>query len=118
MLIKRVEECPEFEAGDLSILREVLSPLKDAVSSRYSLAHARVLPGEGTRWHSMKTTEVYYILAGRGEMQIDEERNLVEPGAVIYIPPNSRQRIRNVGNTDLEFLCIVDPAWRREDEIL
>lgn len=118
MLIKRLEQCPLFEAGDLSLLREVLSPLKDAVDCRYSLAHARVLPGESTRWHRMKTTEVYFILAGRGEMQIDEETAEVEQGAVIYISPHSRQRIRNLGAVDLEFLCIVDPAWCREDEIV
>jgi mannose-6-phosphate isomerase-like protein (cupin superfamily) len=26
------------------------------------------------------------------------------------------QRIRNTSEGNLEFLCIVDPAWRQEDE--
>jgi len=37
---------------------------------------------------------------------------------VIYIPPNSVQRIKNIGPNDLIFLCIVDPAWKPEDEEL
>jgi len=40
----------------------------------------------------------------------------VEPGQAVYIPPHSTQHIRNTGPSDLLFLCIVDPAWRSEDE--
>jgi len=35
---------------------------------------------------------------------------------VVYIPPLSTQYIRNTGSDDLKFLCIVDPAWREQDE--
>ncbi len=117
MLVKRPEDCKEIVAGDESILYELLSPIHDAgVKSRYSLAHARVLPGKTTRWHTMRTAEVYYILRGVGEMQVDDETAPVEKGSAVYIPPNARQRIRNTGDADLEFLCLVDPAWRPEDE--
>jgi mannose-6-phosphate isomerase-like protein (cupin superfamily) len=34
----------------------------------------------------------------------------------VYIPPGAEQHIRNTGAGDLKFLCIVDPAWRAEDE--
>jgi len=40
----------------------------------------------------------------------------VLPGQVIYVPPEARQRIRNTGEDELGFICIVDPAWRPEDE--
>jgi mannose-6-phosphate isomerase-like protein (cupin superfamily) len=40
----------------------------------------------------------------------------VGPGQAIYIPPNAKQYIRNTGSSDLKFICIVDPAWRKEDE--
>jgi len=33
-------------------------------------------------------------------------------------PANSSQYIENTGNEDLVFLCIVNPAWRREDETI
>ncbi len=49
-------------------------------------------------------------------MYIDEENTKVRSGQAVYIPPNSKQYIKNTGNTDLKFLCIVDPAWRVEDE--
>jgi mannose-6-phosphate isomerase-like protein (cupin superfamily) len=40
----------------------------------------------------------------------------VEPGDAVYIPPNARQFIRNLGEEPLVFICMVDPAWRKEDE--
>ncbi|MBU4077459.1 MAG: cupin domain-containing protein [Euryarchaeota archaeon] len=55
-------------------------------------------------------------MEGEGIMHINEESSKVHPGAAIYIPPRSMQYINNTGKTDLIFLCIVDPAWRREDE--
>ena len=49
-------------------------------------------------------------------MSIDGESEAVQPGQAIYIPPRSTQYIENKGSSDLTFLCIVDPAWREEDE--
>lgn len=116
MYIKDLEKCEEFFAGDNAVLRELLNPLKEDITVRYSLAHARVRPGDTTLLHSLKTTEVYYILEGKGEMHIDEETEKVYPGQVVYIPPHSKQQVKNTGEKDLVFLCIVDPAWKPEDE--
>jgi mannose-6-phosphate isomerase-like protein (cupin superfamily) len=118
MFIKDLKKCEEIIAGDNTILRELLSPLKEEVSIRYSLAHAKVKPGEITYAHRLKNSEIYYILEGEGEMYIDNEKEKVFAGQVIYIPPNSIQRIKNTGMNDLIFLCIVDPAWKSEDEEL
>ncbi len=116
MFVRRLKDCEEFVAGDGSILRELLHPEKAAVTIRYSLAHAKVPPGKTTRPHRLKTTEVYYILRGRGRMHIDEEVAPVSAGCAIYIPPQSVQSLENTGPADLLFLCIVDPAWREADE--
>jgi mannose-6-phosphate isomerase-like protein (cupin superfamily) len=66
----------------------------------------------------LKTSEVYYILSGTGEMYIDGETQPVEPGDAVYIPPHAKQFIRNSGIEPLVFICIVEPAWRKEDEII
>jgi len=116
MFIKDLQNCEEFIAGDNTILRELLHPDKADLDLRYSLAHAIVKPGDTSQPHKLKTSEVYYILEGEGEMHIGEEVAKVLPGQAVYIPPNSKQFIKNTGNSDLIFLCIVDPAWRKEDE--
>jgi len=75
-----------------------------------------VRPGQTTRLHALTTSEVYYIIEGKGIMHIDDETSAVAPGDAVYIPPHARQQISNPGDRDLVFVCIVDPAWRREDE--
>lgn len=116
MYIKDLIKCEEITTGDNARLRELLNPLKEDVAIRYSLAHAKVKPGEITYAHRLKTTEVYFILEGEGEMYIDDEKEKVQVGQAIYIPPNSIQKIKNTGKNLLVFLCIVDPAWKAEDE--
>lgn len=117
MRVRSLNQCREFTAGDHTRLRELLHPDRDyPFNGRYSLAHAVVAPGAITLKHRLKTDEVYYILEGKGEMHIDDQSALVEPGDAVEIPPGSVQWIHNTGDSDLVFLCIVDPAWQAEDE--
>lgn len=116
MFIRDLQNCEEFIAGDNSVLHELLHPDKADLNLRYSLAHAIVKPGQTSLPHKIRTSEVYYILEGEGIMQIEKETAPVHPGQAIYIPPFAEQFIHNSGKVDLKFLCIVDPAWRKEDE--
>jgi mannose-6-phosphate isomerase-like protein (cupin superfamily) len=118
MLIHRLADCSEFVAGDRTVLRELLNPDKHPVAARYSVAHASLAQGLSSQLHSLKTTEVYFILRGRGRMEIDAQSLEVGPGDLVYIPPLAAQRITSIGTEPLEFLCIVDPAWRAEDEVI
>ena len=116
MFIRDLRDCEAFTAGDNSVLRELLHPDKADLKLGYSLAHAVVKRHEKTQPHRLRTSEVYYILKGGGIMHIDSETAGVVPGQAVYIPPYSVQYIENTGDEDLKFLCIVDPAWRPEDE--
>jgi mannose-6-phosphate isomerase-like protein (cupin superfamily) len=116
MFIKKLQDCNEFIAGDNSLLRELLHPAKANLAIRYSLAHAVVKPGEISKPHRLKSSEVYYILEGEATMYIDGESAKILPGHAIYIPPHLEQYIQNTGRSELKFLCIVDPAWQLEDE--
>ena len=116
MFVKRLKDCRQFVAGDGSILREIVHPEKAGIPVHYSLAHAKVRAGQKTKPHKLKSSEVYYVTAGKGLMHIDKENFEVGPECTVYIPPDSVQYIENTGDADLKFLCIVDPAWREEDE--
>jgi mannose-6-phosphate isomerase-like protein (cupin superfamily) len=118
MLIQKLLNCPEFIAGDSTILRELLHPEKQEVNLRYSLAHAILPIGEISQLHSLTTSEVYYILSGKGEMYIDDEVQEITSGDAVYIPPNAKQSLKNIGDEPIVFICIVDPAWRKEDETI
>ena len=116
MLITRLGDCPEFLAGDHTRLRELLHPTKSGARIGYSLAWGTIEPGQRSKRHRLASAEVYYFLAGRGSFQIDQEAAIVEAGTVVYVPPGGAQWVENTGTTRLEFLCLVDPPWRVQDE--
>jgi mannose-6-phosphate isomerase-like protein (cupin superfamily) len=116
VLTKSLSDCQEILAGDKTILRELLHPDRDPAAIGYSLAHAKLARGRASLPHRLKTAEVYYFLGGQGRMHVDGETAEVGPGQVLYIPPGAVQYVENTGDGDLVFLCIVDPAWRAEDE--
>jgi mannose-6-phosphate isomerase-like protein (cupin superfamily) len=118
VLVRKLTECRSFIAGDGSLLKEILHPLKQSLEIRYSLAHAILNPKQKTYPHMLEHAEVYYILAGHGCMHIDNEANEVKKDDAIYIPPGRVQHIENTAGQNLEFLCIVDPAWEPEIERL
>ncbi len=121
MLIADISTLPYQEVMDKSLLGELFHPkqFRDQVSTRYSIAHARVAAGQTTLPHTLlRSSEVYYILQGTGLMHIGVEVESISTGQLVYIPPGEVQFIENIGDGELIFLAIVDPAWRADDEIL
>jgi mannose-6-phosphate isomerase-like protein (cupin superfamily) len=119
MIIKDIHQGHYFIAGDQTLLSELLHPARcDAtIDVPYSLAHASLRPGEESLRHRLKTSsEVYYILSGTGRMKINEEEEEIRAGQAIYVSPSHWQSLKNIGATDLCFLCIVHPQWRESDE--
>jgi mannose-6-phosphate isomerase-like protein (cupin superfamily) len=121
MIVKKLKDLKEIVALDDTIIREMLNPKHDTTSLHlgYSLAHATLPPKKTSLPHRFKSaSEVYYILKGKGLMHIDDETERVGLGDTIYIPPQGVQRIENVGDGNLEFLCIVYPEWQPDSEEL
>jgi len=78
-----------------------------------SIARARVEPGRTTRWHRLHdTVERYVIVSGKGRVEVgDLPPTTVGVGDVVLIPAMCRQRISNIGVTDLVFLAICTPRF-------
>ena len=47
---------------------------------------------------------------------IGDDVTTVEAGTTLYVPSGSRQSLENTGSQEIEFLCLVDPAWNEADE--
>ena len=118
MIIKKIENIEVFEGNEGTQIKQIISPGDTNNSIRYSLAHCTISPGKSSKPHIMKTSEMYYILQGKGIMYIDEEERQVNQNDLIFVSPMSKQFLENNGEVDLTVLCIVDPAWKQEDEIL
>ncbi len=73
----------------------------------------------GVHQHT-RTEEIYYLLDGHGEMEMDGERLEVHGGDLVITPLGSTHRIGGFGNTNVVILVVEvlpGPGGRRGDPI-
>ncbi|MDE5561136.1 MAG: cupin domain-containing protein [Bacteroidaceae bacterium] len=68
----------------------------------------RLAPGEDAPFlHSHKThEELYIIISGNGEYQVDGEIFPVAEGSIIRVAPEGVRALRNTGNIDMVMCCV------------
>jgi mannose-6-phosphate isomerase-like protein (cupin superfamily) len=116
--IKNLNCVPPFITKDSSEIRELLAH-RNSVIPNQSLAEARVPVGASTLEHyHIQTEEIYYVTSGQGRIRIDGEYSDVKPGDAIAIPPGSKHKLWNTGNTTLAVLCCCAPAYEHSDTVL
>ena len=109
MDIRSYDAAEPFTTRDGSTIRELMR------AGEQSLAEASLAPGQATERHyHAASEELYYLLDGEGEMEVDGERARVGPGDAILIPPGARHQI-TADATCLRFLCCCSPPYRHED---
>ena len=65
---------------------------------------AEIAPGGQLMRHHHEPAETYYIVSGRGEMEIEGRVEAVGPGSAVYIPPGARHTVRCTGAEPLVFV--------------
>jgi mannose-6-phosphate isomerase-like protein (cupin superfamily) len=70
-------------------------------------------------WHNHEQEEVYFVLEGRGEVCLGDERGVITTGQAVYIPPTVFHQLTNVGTEPLRMLYCYGPSgevahWRQE----
>lgn len=113
MEIRQRENQAPFTTKDGSTIRSLLD-LSNAPVAGQSLAEATLPAGAATdRHHHKLSEEFYYLLDGRGLMEIDGEEHEVGPGDAILIPAGAWHHIRAI--EPLRFLCCCAPPYAHED---
>jgi mannose-6-phosphate isomerase-like protein (cupin superfamily) len=105
------DDIQPFVGDDGSIIRELASPRNSGLS-RHSLAEIRHPPGTSSQEHYHTVAEeVYYVLEGRGGVNVDGETRSIGPGDVLVIVPGQRHKIWQEGEGDLVLLVTCLPAY-------
>ena len=113
MTVQNLEHQKPFTTKDGSTIRSLLDRTNAPVQNQ-SLAEARVPAGTATQRHYHRLAEeFYFILEGRGEMEIDGAARAVGVGDCILIPPGAWHTIAAV--VALRFLCCCAPPYAHED---
>lgn len=108
--IRKANTIGEIETQERCHILEVAN---DSGDKTVSIARARVEPGVTTSLHRLRgVAERYIIVAGVGRVEVAGlEPTEVGPGDVVRIPPDTSQRITNIGTTDLVFYCVCTPPF-------
>ena len=69
---------------------------------------------DSVRHYHKECTEVYYILEGRGKMEMNGDEIDIAPGMVLYIEPYTRHRLWSPQG--VRTIVFGVPALRMEDE--
>jgi len=113
MIVENLSSQKPFATKDGSRIRSILD-LSNAPVANQSLAEATLPPGGTTqRHHHRISEEFYFVLEGRGVMEIDGDTREVGPEDAILIPPGAWHQIFSAGG--MRFLCCCAPPYSHED---
>jgi mannose-6-phosphate isomerase-like protein (cupin superfamily) len=108
MQVESLATAEPFTTKDGSTIRELHH------TDEQSLAEATLEPGQATERHyHARMEEIYFVLAGEGEMEVDGERRRIAAGDAVLIPAGARHQIR--ADVRLHFLCCCAPPYSHDD---
>jgi quercetin dioxygenase-like cupin family protein len=97
-----------FTTKDGSTIRELHH------TDAQSLAEATLAAGQSTQRHFHRASEeIYFLLEGEGELEIDGDRRRIAPGDAALIPAGAWHEL--VAASAMRFLCSCAPAYSHED---
>jgi quercetin dioxygenase-like cupin family protein len=117
----RINDIPgeKFPSGRLTrVFIGAQSPLK---AHNFVSGFVVIDPNGTVPLHNHEQEEVYYILKGKGEMNVEGETQVLEAVSAVYIPPNTSHALKNIGAEALHMLFVYAPAgivshWQKERE--
>jgi len=103
MAIFRIEELePERKQARGSYL--------EFLRARSMSAGLYVIPvGEGDRQTPHREDEVYFVLSGRGQLQIGDDDHSVEPGVFAFVEAGAEHHFHSIAE-ELSLLVLFAPA--------
>jgi mannose-6-phosphate isomerase-like protein (cupin superfamily) len=82
---------------------------------RLTTSLVEMQPGGRQHVHH-KTEQCYFILSGRGEMTVGNEKKTVSAGEVIFIPSKAPHGLKNPGKGVLKYYSAGSPPFGKEKE--
>jgi mannose-6-phosphate isomerase-like protein (cupin superfamily) len=108
-LRNRDRDATPFTTKDGSTIREYFH------TAAQSLAEASLDPGQATRRHyHARSEEIYLIVGGSGELEVDGDTRSVTAGDAALIPPGSWHQLTTAAD-GVTLLCCCVPPYSDED---
>jgi mannose-6-phosphate isomerase-like protein (cupin superfamily) len=108
--IASLDRVESFVTKDGSAIRELHH------TAAQSLAEATLEPGQATERHYHRSTEeIYFVVKGSGDMEVDGDTKRIRPGDAVLIPAGAWHSLVNDGTSELRILCCCVPPYSHED---
>lgn len=108
-ILSSIEGCTELHdvhGGNGTVLWKVFSLGGAMYGDLDSFEYCRLPPGASLGLHvHARSEEIYFVLAGRGRMQLGSETSEIGPGDLVVTALGDRHGVEAVGDEDLEFIC-------------
>ncbi len=105
-LVRRLQDAPTVQCPCGPSTRPL--PATDDLVCNLHVTHIK----DSVRHYHKDCTEVYYILEGRGKMELNGDVIDLEPGTIVYIEPGTVHRAYG----DIRTIVFGVPRCRPEDE--
>lgn len=80
--------------------------------------HILLRPGERLKKHITPVDVFFYVLEGRGQVEIGEELEVVEKDTIVESPARVPHRLINPYGEDFRFLVVKAPRQSEKSKIL
>jgi len=107
----------KFPAGRLT--KVIVGPNSKLTAQHFVQGYVTIYPGGSVPEHSHANEEVYTIISGNGEMNVNGEVEPVKAGTTVYIPSGHAHILKNNSQEDLIMMFVYAPAnivehWEEE----
>lgn len=116
-MIKRIRDMrtkhyDNMLGGEQYVDARVFLESEEVLGAGSFFGHASMPPGASIGYHEQKCNpegdfEIYYIISGKALVCCDGEEAELGPGELILCPNGIWNGMKNIGNTDLEFLAMI-----------
>ena len=106
MYVKDYRDVPAEPGGSEGLtVRWVINASQGATN--FAMRVFELEPGKGSPFHKHENEHEAYVLAGSGEIEIDDDKANLKEGTVIFIPAQENHRFRNTGKDVLRFIDVI-----------
>jgi len=117
-----VKHIREHEVGGVRVPTPHARTLKHLVapwtggSERVWLGMTNIDPRSSSNQHGHpEKEEIFYVVSGRGEIAVGLERQAIEAGSIVVIPPGTPHQLFNDSDETLKVLSVVSPAFEASE---
>ena len=77
-------------------------------ANNFAMRQIKIETGINVPLHNHPQEHEIYVLAGKGKFYNDKDKvEIAEKGDFLFIPPNEKHGIKNLGEDSLIFLCLI-----------